>query len=63
MLTEQQIERRVERHVDHLDRVFMDGQIDQDTYDKAMRELHEWAEAKSKEVERHRLYALWRKHR
>ena len=56
MLTEEQIERRVERHIDHLDRMFMDGQINRDTYDKAMRDLHEWAEAKSKEAERHQLY-------
>lgn len=51
MITVEQIERRVERHTDHLDRVFLAGQIDQKTYDSAMRDLSAWAQAKYKEVE------------
>lgn len=51
MLTEQQIEERVSRYVDHIDRVFLAGQIDQKTYDGAMRDLHEWAESKYRERE------------
>ena len=50
-MTEEQIERRVERMMDHLDRVFMAGQIDQKTYDLGVRDLHEWAEAKYREHE------------
>jgi hypothetical protein len=49
MLTEEQIEQRVERYIDHLDRVLLAGQITQDDYTKAMRDLHLWAEYKLKE--------------
>lgn len=51
MITVEQIERRVERHIDHLDRVFLAGQIDRKTYDSAMRDLSVWAEEKYKEAE------------
>lgn len=44
-MTEEQIELRVEKMVDHLDRVFLSGQMSQDDYDKAMRDLNAWAEA------------------
>jgi predicted RNA-binding protein associated with RNAse of E/G family len=44
-MTEEAIERRVERMMDHLDRVLMSGQITQDNYDKAVQELNQWAEA------------------
>jgi hypothetical protein len=44
-MTEDQIEARIERMIDHLDRVFLAGQIDEKTYDLAMRDLHAWAEA------------------
>jgi hypothetical protein len=43
-MTEDQIERRVERYIDHLDRVFMAGEMTQDNYDKAMREILDWAD-------------------
>jgi hypothetical protein len=46
MLTEDQIETRIERMIDHLDRAYLAGQIDEKTYDLAMRDLHAWAEAK-----------------
>lgn len=48
-MTEEQIERRVEKMVDHLDRVFLAGGMSQGDYDKAMRELDQWASAKLKE--------------
>lgn len=51
-MTEDTIERRVERHVDIIDRLFMAGTIDQDTYDKCMREIHERAEAQYQALER-----------
>ena len=44
-MTEDQIERRIEMMTDHLDRMFMDGMFSQRYYDKAMRDLDEWAEA------------------
>jgi hypothetical protein len=43
-LTPDLIERRVERMTGHLDRVFLDRQIDQKTYDIALQELRRWAE-------------------
>jgi hypothetical protein len=45
-MTEEQIERRVEIMVDHLDRLLMSGQMTQGDYDAAMRELDRWASAK-----------------
>lgn len=44
-LTEDTIELRVERHTDHVDRLFLTGAIDQTTYDKCIREINERAEA------------------
>lgn len=49
-MTEDQIERKVERYIDHLDRVFLNGDMTQDNYDKAIREIHEWAETKYRET-------------
>ncbi len=46
-MTEDQIERKVERFVDHLDRAFTAGQIDQAAYDSAMRDIDDWARAQS----------------
>lgn len=43
-MTEDAIERRVERHIDIVDRLFMAGTIDQETYDKLMREINDRAE-------------------
>ena len=42
-MTEEQIERRVEKMVDHLDRVFLSGAMSQADYDEEMRSLDEWA--------------------
>ncbi len=43
-MTEDQIERRVEKMMDHLDKVFMAGEMSQESYDQAVRSLDEWAE-------------------
>ena len=50
-LTEEQIERRVERMVDHLDRIYFAGQITEDNYNKSMRELRDWADIQSRKAE------------
>jgi len=42
-MTEDWIERRVERMMDHLDRVYLNGGMTQDDYDKAVRDLDEWS--------------------
>lgn len=49
-MTEEQVERIVERITDSVDRAFMRGDFGQEAYDKTMRELNEWAEAKRKGV-------------
>ena len=46
--TPDQIERYVGRMMDHLDRVFLAGQIDQKTYDEGVKELNDWAEEQYK---------------
>jgi len=45
-MTEEQIERRVEKMVDALDRQLISGALSQQDYDKAMRDLDRWAAAK-----------------
>jgi hypothetical protein len=45
MLTEDQIETRIEHMINHLDRVFLAGEIDEATYESNMRDIHAWAEA------------------
>lgn len=42
-MTEDQIERRVERWINVLDRAFMRGDIDQKTYDREIFEIDQWA--------------------
>ena len=49
MLTEDQIERRIERMMDSLDRKFMAGAIDAKTYDSGVADLRKWEEAKYRE--------------
>jgi hypothetical protein len=44
-MTEDQIEAHVERFIDHLDRAFLAGKIDEATYESGMRDIHAWAEA------------------
>lgn len=43
-MTEEKIQERVARMMDHLDRVFLNGDIDQKTYDLGVRDLEEWAD-------------------
>lgn len=43
-LTEDQIETRVQRMTDNIDRRFMAGTIDQKQYDGEMKDLARWAE-------------------
>jgi hypothetical protein len=45
-MTEEQIERRVEKMTDSLDRQLMAGALSQKDYDAAMKELAAWADAK-----------------
>jgi len=56
-MTEDQIELRMERFVDHLDACFMARQIDRETYDKALKDLHAWAEEKYVEALRNKFLA------
>ncbi len=44
-MTEDQIERRVEKMTDHLDHLFTSGAMARKEYDHAIRELDEWASA------------------
>lgn len=46
-MTEEEIERRVEKMTDHLDACLMAGTMGQRDYDKAMQDLHRWAQAKA----------------
>lgn len=43
-MTEDQIERRIEKMVDALDRQFLAGAITQKQYDSNMADLDKWAE-------------------
>jgi hypothetical protein len=49
-MTEDQIERGVEKMMDSLDQLFLAGQMSQDSYDQAVRSLDEWAERKITEA-------------
>jgi hypothetical protein len=49
-MTEDQIERRVERMMDALDAQLMSGALTQGEYDSNVRDLDAWAEAKLREV-------------
>lgn len=42
-MTEDQIELKVEREMDRLDRQLMDGKITQEQYDRAVYKLDQWA--------------------
>jgi uncharacterized membrane protein len=44
-MTEDQIERKVERTTDFIDAQFMAGKLTQDEYDRKMRELSRWADS------------------
>lgn len=43
-MTEDQIERRVEKMIDHLDACYLRGSMTKKNYDAAIKELHQWAE-------------------
>jgi hypothetical protein len=47
---EQQIEDRIERMTDHLDRLFLRGAITEKQYNSSMADLNKWAEAKYNEL-------------
>lgn len=49
-MTSEQIERKVERMTDHLDRLFREGLMTEDNYHKALRDLEWWAEQKYMEA-------------
>lgn len=51
-MTEENIERRVERWFDHIDQLLLRGAIDQETYDRCAREINARAEAQYQAVER-----------
>lgn len=44
-MNEDQIERRVERTMDNIDRDFLAGVLDGDGYVNAVAAIHDWAEA------------------
>lgn len=46
-MTEQQIERQVERFMDAADRLLMTGKLDQQAYDARVKEIDAWARAQS----------------
>lgn len=56
-MTADQIEARVEKMIDHLDRMLLAGRLDEKAYDGAMRELRAWEEA---ELAWSRSTARWR---
>jgi hypothetical protein len=45
-LSEEDITRKRQRFVDHMDRILAAGQMTQDNYEKGLREIAQWAEAK-----------------
>jgi hypothetical protein len=60
-MTESEIERRVERMTDHLDRMLISGAMTSKNYNQAMRELSAWANlAHAKRVKR-TFTNLWNK--
>lgn len=42
-MSENRIERTVEREMNRLDREFMDGMLEEDAYDSEVKELEKWA--------------------
>lgn len=50
ILTEDQIERKVERMIDALDKSFMNGELTQDAYDKEMKSIDDWAQEQYKRI-------------
>ncbi len=54
-MTEEQIERTIERAFDRYDAAFMAGRIDQAAYDTLTRELNIWADNQYQLVAQHKL--------
>ncbi len=55
-MTEQEIDQRVDRMLDHLERLLLNGDMSEDDYHAAIMELVEWEEEallKAKEVNDH----------
>jgi hypothetical protein len=52
LLTEDQVERAIERQVDAADRAFMAGRISQVDYDKLIRDIDAWGKEQMKWVMR-----------
>ena len=57
-MTEDQIERRVERRVDILDSALMSGRLTQAEYDDEMKRLHNWADDQYRVLGYLRFYRL-----
>lgn len=51
-MTEDQIERKVEREMDKLDRKLMDGLITQEQYDLEVDALERWSDQQYRHMER-----------
>lgn len=47
-MTEDQIERTVERRMDSLDKRYMAGDLDRPAYDAAVQELDRWAQEQAR---------------
>lgn len=60
ILTEDQIEARVERMIDHLDRVYLAGEISRKDYDLACIDLNTWTDAEYRKRDEARLVELGR---
>jgi uncharacterized membrane protein len=52
-MTEDQIERRVERKMDALDRAYMRGDISEPVYNAYIKQIHDWAEMQLRYSETH----------
>lgn len=50
ILTEDQIERKVERMIDALDKSFMNGDMTQEQYDTEMKSIDDWAQEQYKRI-------------
>ena len=51
-MTEEEIELLVERKINNLDRLFLNGAISEKNYTAALKELHMWSETKYLEAKR-----------
>jgi len=58
-LTEEQIERRVERMIDRVDARLMNGSLTQEAYDVAIEFVNEWAEREYRFRLREKAPTIW----